>query len=69
MGFIELGGGGLAAALGIIIAAAAAVPIGLKYRKSRTARPEYTEEDKDFMELIGELAAVYENTDKYLNGD
>ncbi len=27
---------------------------------------EFTAKDKDLMDLIGELAAVYDNTDKYL---
>ena len=35
--------------------------------QNKPVRPaELTEKDKDLMELIGELAAVYDNTDQYM---
>ena len=38
----------------------------VKGSEVKPVRPKFTEKDKDLMELIGELAAVYDNTDQYM---
>ena len=71
MEFMALSGGDLIVAGGIVvIAVGVGVPLWLnKHKKTKNVEPELTEKDKDLLELIGELAAVYDNTDKYLNRD
>ncbi|MDO5297188.1 MAG: hypothetical protein Q4F00_11300 [bacterium] len=71
MEFVALSGGNLIIAGGIaVIAVGVGGTVWLnRHKKPKTAEPELTQKDKDLLDLIGELAAVYEKTDQYLNRD